>query len=723
LAVVVGRRVAGAGADAVEFERRLWARGAVAWWIRVGALVAGGLLLLLLSGREYQHMVLYPQRGLFLWVAVGAAATGLALLVVRPSAPLISLAVLAMAGLALRACGLAQWEIDPARRDMLPLMISAIDAFLGGDNPYQLHQMQVGSQVPLTYPPGLWLLHLPAHGLGLDLRWTAWLADAAILGALGVAAARLRAGFGPVFLGLAAYLFLPDTHWNGIYAEPHADWAILAGLAAAALFRRPLAVGLLYGVALTTRPFNLVLLPFLAIWLIRDQGWRPAWRSLVAAGLVAAAAYLPFVLWDPDAFYSGTVRWLLDYGAAHHTWFYGMLSFSGPLYEHDLAQWMAPLQGVSLVALTGLALWKLRTVRGLMIYWTLIYALFVAFNSIVWMSFWIGVCLLAIATAMAGGMSEPEERAESVGASWKWRVFEGAGSVVVVGAAVVLVLLLARHFGEDGLDEAREEVAKSVGSGDLILDRSGYRVSFMRAPWVLDRGQLPSGVRLAAEPFSSVLPRRGLVDPWAAEQVWVVERYGLFDELAPLFLGRGGPGAFDVSEERQKGRYRLLHLERQAGPAAERLSEWFERLAVSAERRGRAVDARRDGRTWRFAGRPRWERVTVTPCRIGRARRPMLWAHPVDDGVLRIVLPLEAGLGHATVFGGLTDKAPQWGRAPVDVKVRAGDDELADYRFANAPGLRGISFEIPDGAEELTFEISADDVARRHFCIDAVFSQ
>ena len=101
----------------------------------------------------------------------------------------------------------------------------------------------------------------------------------------------------------------------------------------------------------------------------------------------------------------------------------------------------------------------------------------------------------------------------------------------------------------------------------------------------------------------------------------------------------------------------------------------------------------------------------------------MLWAHPIEAGALWITLPVEEGTGGGVVTSGLVDKAPQWGRAPVDLRVRSGDSALADYRFPNSPGLRGISFEIPAGAGELTFEISASDAGRRHFCLDAVFSE
>jgi uncharacterized membrane protein YhaH (DUF805 family) len=198
---------------AAPARRPFFARGSDAVWLRAAAIVAAGLLAHLATGAVHQKMVLFHEMSQPIWIAFGAAAALLAVVLVWPPRPVISLGLIVAAGLVVRAAGLWQWEIDPARRDMLALVLSALDRFTSGENPYVLHQMQVGSLVPLTYPPGLWLAHLPAYALGADIRFTGVLADGIAALAIGGAALALRAPLrGPVVVGIAAYLFLPDVH-------------------------------------------------------------------------------------------------------------------------------------------------------------------------------------------------------------------------------------------------------------------------------------------------------------------------------------------------------------------------------------------------------------------------------------------------------------------------------------------------------------------------------
>ncbi|MFO8073126.1 MAG: hypothetical protein R6V85_14740 [Polyangia bacterium] len=699
-----------------------WADHSTVSWTRAAALVAGALLALLLFDRPYQHMSIYPHHTTALWLTSGTAFALLLALLIRPPRPAIALAAIGAAGLAVRACGIFQWEIDPARRDMLPLVIDAIDALLDGESPYGLHQMQVGSQVPLTYPPGLWLLHLPARAAGLDVRWTAWLADAVIVASLGSIA--LRAGAsraGAVLLGLATYLFLPDTHWNGIYAEPQADWAVLALLAAAVATQRPLAASIVMGVALTTRPFNLALAPLLAIWLARSGGRRWLLRGMAACGAVAAAVYLPFVLWDPDAFFLGTVRWLLEYGAAHSSWFHGMLGVSGVLYEHGLESWMLPLQLGGLGAIYLLAAVFLRSSRRALGFFCGAYAWVVAFNSIIWMSFWIGVCLLAIARVGSRRADDeqpfdpPRPRRMALVSEWAALVFAALSLAAMLG-------LLGRHFDDSGIGELRETLTSELKSKDRVLDLSGYRVAFLDAPTVLARGEIPPGAELALSPFELKIPRRRLVDPVAPKRIWVVERFGLFERYEKIFFGRD-VGPYQQSELRKPGRFRLLRLERRVEPGRyRRLVETVEAFEVSAELEdGERSAVWRDG-SWLFPGRPAWQRVGRGRCRFGRLARLMIRAHPLPEGTLVIRSPVAGSPRWVTLYGGLRRGAPQWGRSDVSVSLGSGEARLGEMIFRNEPGLNGVSLLMPPDAEELTVRVNASDPARRHLCLDAVFS-
>ena len=704
-----------------------WARGAVAWWIRGAAVIAAGLLWVLLSDRTYQGMRLYPRLDTGIYVALGLCAALLALLLARPPRPIIALGVLVAAGLAVRACGLWQWEINPARRDMLALVMSALDTFLSGENPYGLHQMQVGSEVPLTYPPGLWLAHLPPHFLGLDIRWAGWLADGIVVLAIGGICIRNKMrSIGPLFLALAAYIFLPDIHWNGIYAEPNVDWAVIALLCAAVMWGRPLPAGGLMGLALAMRPFNLILLPFLAIWLIRHHGIRVAFRAMLVAGLVAAAFFTPFVLADPDSFYAGTVRWLLDYGPAHNKWFWGMLGCSGQMYKHHLADWLIPMQLGGVAILLGLAAWKLKTTRGLMAFWAVVYAVFVAFNSIIWMSFWIGVCVIAMAGTAATDekWSEPARRGRTVAKSRRWLVFEVGAAVVVAASAWLILAALEKHFSEDGIGETKKYVADEIEAGDLVIDRSGYRVAFMKAPFIFRSGELPAGVVLASDPFSGVLPRRDAIFPMGYETIWVVERYGLFGDFWDLYSGaEGNGGPYEIGHEKNFGRYKVLRLDRKARGDRVVLSDKPDRLIVSARTAKKTIRGEWSGDRWLFGGRSGWRKVGAQKERFRRIPRKLIWAHPWKDAVLEIGTPLNGSWRWITLYGGLKDRAPKWGKAPVKMVVKADGGVLGEKIFPNAPGLSGRSFVLRADATQVTFEISASDNARRHFLFDAVFSK
>jgi len=306
-------------------------------WIRASALMGGGLLMLLLSEREYLRIMLYKIRPVGFWVSVAITVVVLLILLIRPPRPAFSLGLLTIGGLSIRAWNRLQFPLDPIGSDMVPLIYSAVETFLAGGNPYAFHQMQTNSEVPLTYPPGLWLAHVPPFLLDIDIRWTGWVSDAIVILAIGYAALRWTPRvFGPVFLALTAYTFSPVMHWAGIYGEPHFDWAVIALLFVAVMSRRPNWAKAAYGVALLTRPFNVLFAPFICLWLWHQFGARAALRSLLISGLIAAVVYVPFVAPDPSIFYVGTVRWLLEYGPIHEHWFRGTLGFSGPLNAHKM---------------------------------------------------------------------------------------------------------------------------------------------------------------------------------------------------------------------------------------------------------------------------------------------------------------------------------------------------------------------------------------------------
>jgi hypothetical protein len=707
-----------------------FAEGPTAWWIRGAALLGLGMLVLLFSDRPYQFMVIFPGSSPGQYAASTAAACLLAFLAVKPPKPAVSLFVLLFAGIAVRLLWFSTWEINPAKRDMLALVISALEKLVSFENPYGFHQMQSGSEVPLTYPPGLIILHLPAFIGGLDIRWTALLSDVVIVLCIGGYAVKHRCEtIGPVFAALLVYLFLPDIHWNGIYAEPHADWAVLCLLFIAALSKRPFVTFALFGAALTTRPFNLVLFPLLSVWLVRNFSFKTCRLAILIAGAVAAAVYLPFVLVDPDAFFSGTVRWLLDYGPAHRTWFFGMMSFSGLLYRANLEALMVPAQIASVVFISGIAAWKLKSTRDLIAFSMILYGLFVAFNSIVWMSFWIGVCLLSILLVIAMGDKESAQIAPHNNTTGHSLLFpqlalETVAAICILISFITMLYFLYAHFDKSGRAEVEAYIEAQLKPGDLVIDNSGYRKAILKTPFLLGDEELLKGALLAENPFQTKLPGRRALSPMTSKRIFGVERYDLFADKKPVYLGdHGRSGPYTLDDTRTFGRYKVYRLMRRNGVAvSRRLLEIAADLKTAAVFNRKTLSGTLQDRRWRFGPGKIGVRMTIEKCVVDQVPVEMVSLSPRQE-IQYTVTAETRGARWVTVYGGFPDRAAAWHRAPVHLKFNASRTDTAEeFVFPNLSGMRGTTFEIPQNARDATFYISTDSPENPKFCFDAVFS-
>jgi hypothetical protein len=265
---------------------------------RMGILIALAFIVMLDSRIRVQSLLVLPYQtptgGIVLRIAGGLL---LLLLVVPRLSTGVRLLLLIVAALAVRVVGLGAWELDPVTRDMLPLAKSAQDGFFRGENPYAIYQMQRGSEVPLTYLPGMWLIHGIPRLFGADLRFLGVAVDAIVAGSLWWAAGAVSPRFierarGFVIGFSAVWLFSPSVHWNGIYAEPHAWWGVLAILLAAVMRRSWWIAAAALGVALATRQFAAVVAPFVLIALIKDLGFKQALPRIAVTGTLAAQARL-----------------------------------------------------------------------------------------------------------------------------------------------------------------------------------------------------------------------------------------------------------------------------------------------------------------------------------------------------------------------------------------------------------------------------------------------
>ncbi|MCC6215437.1 MAG: hypothetical protein IT376_11255 [Polyangiaceae bacterium] len=573
---------------------------------RLGLLVALLFVAMLAAGVRVQGLPVLPAaqaRG----PAVLGAAVALAAAVGLPRLPFgLRLASVVAAAVAVRSVGLGTWRLDPVTRDMLPLAQSATDAWLAGEPPYALHQMQRGSEVPLTYLPGMWLLHAAPRAVGLDPRWTGVAADVAIVAAAvwaaGGAPAAARASARGLALGLgAAWLFSPSVHWNGVYAEPHPWWAVLAWLAATVARGRLWAAALLLGLAVFTRHFALVVAPFVALAMAARAGWRGTALRLSVAGALFAPALAAFVARDPDAFWFGTWRWLVEYGPAHQAWFREKYGFSGTLYAAGLTDWLYRGQLLGVAGCLALAA-ILRGARARFAAGALALVVFITFNRIVWDSFFLDGVVLAM--VLATGAVAPASSPRALG---RVALAGGAGAAVTaLAAAGWLAASLARSVDRSGRDELRASVERGLSPATVVIDRSDVRLGPVRGEPLLPAlgGRVwPDLVQLGAQGFT--LP--------AADHVVWAGRVDRDDAAHEALLRLGG-----VTAPRVEGRYRWLALSGFAG--------WRSLARASPP----------DGAGECRVGRPprrhlgvstgaalRWERVTVA--------RPLVVAARMDD--------------------------------------------------------------------------------------------
>jgi hypothetical protein len=685
---------------------------------RLGLLVAVVFLGLLASGHRVQGLPVVSPRA-----ASVIAPMAIILLVVQalPRLPWWAvLAALGVLGITLRGFGLEAWSPDPALRDMLPLVHDAQRALLGGDPPYAIYQMQRGSLVPLTYLPGLWLLSLPATAAGLDLRLVSVLADLGIMGALawvasGVSAPHRRAAQNLAVALSAVWWFSPSVQWNAVYAEPHPWWGLLA-LTMAALLRRRLWLGAaLLGLGLGTRQFALVLVPFAMVLLVREVGWRGAAARLGLMGAVAASLLVPFVATNPDPFWFGTLRWLWEYGPAHQVWFYQKYGFSGTLYQLEATGWMSAAQAVSIVGMGAVAA-LIRRRRAVLAALVTAYVGVVMNNRIIWDSFYLDVfVLLACVTVGGGSLSEQAAaytESTAGGRTHATRCAESAGWVALAGsiAAGGYLLYTLRVTRDDtGRREMAAELARRAGPGDLIVDRSDWRIAFVRPPWLVRPGA--SRASVAAELFDgSLSPRRRL----RYDHIWLVTRASRDRDLVAR-VRRLGP----LAAERHYGRYELVGVS--PAPARTKLADRLTDAEVEAQRGGESIARGRPGANgWKGPG---YVEVSRRECRLGGGRWPAVFAHPMSGAVLSIRWPQTELGDRLLVLGGIEDPVVTWGHAPVAIDVEIAGQNAGRVEVANRPGISWDVFDTRRWSgqkQEVTLRVTTSDDAQRWTCVDAV---
>lgn len=298
-------------------------------------------------------------------------------------------------GIGVRITHMRHIAIVPTNGDMLPLVQGALNNLFAGRSPYTTYKMPW--EVPLTYLPITWLSYLPPYLLGLDLRWSNIAAEIGVLGALAWLGAR-RNGWRATWrseptLVLWAWLFLQPSviHWDMGNTAP-ITWLLLAWTFALALGGSDRGAAIALGLAAAGTPLVAVFGVFIGLYWLRRYGLLHTIRLGAVCGIVAAIVVVPFLLWAPQDFITGTYRWFNNInGWPRQKWIetdphiWSVISgFSGEFWARGAERWLKPIQAAIVLIVAGGYWLRGGRAEELASYAAAAYLGFMLFNPVLW---------------------------------------------------------------------------------------------------------------------------------------------------------------------------------------------------------------------------------------------------------------------------------------------------------------------------------------------------
>jgi len=211
---------------------------------------------------------------------------------------------------------------DPGAHAQSEVIIveEAARAALHGRDPYAaeyrdgpLSERPAATQVHFPYLPATLVFGVPRAANG-SFPWAdarVWFTVAALV-ATGVALARMQAALAARIRLFQVLFALPAGAL--LLATGGVDIPVIAMLLATAVFarsERPVAAGVLGGLALAAKQTSILVLPFFVLALPAGPSRR---RFVVSAACVAGALIVPFVLWDVGAFVEDAILFPLNLG-------------------------------------------------------------------------------------------------------------------------------------------------------------------------------------------------------------------------------------------------------------------------------------------------------------------------------------------------------------------------------------------------------------------------
>jgi hypothetical protein len=169
-------------------------------------------------------------------------------------------------------------------------------------------------------------------------------------------------------------------------------WALLAWLLALVVAGRTRASAVLLGLSAAASPLVAVFGPFVGLHWLRRFGFAQALRLVLISGLVAGAIVLPFLLWSPQDFITGTYRWFNNITGwprqkwletDPHVWSI-ITGYSGEFWARGNEHLLKPIQ-MLIVGGIALLFWlRGAQVEELCNYAAAAYLGFMLFNPVLW---------------------------------------------------------------------------------------------------------------------------------------------------------------------------------------------------------------------------------------------------------------------------------------------------------------------------------------------------
>jgi hypothetical protein len=686
-------------------------------------------ILMISSPVLYMDHEIYPYRGTLMEVVTMGSYIAVAAPALVRMPPYAALGLYIAAGTALRALGIHQWELDPAHRDMIPMIHYGAISFLRGHNPYRLYWC--GHDLPMTYLPLMWLAYVPAVLAGVEPRIISLVLSAAAVIVMVLWKGRSRGCEDFVLYLCAVWFFQMEGMWVAIFAESAPFWVLAFLFLWAVLRERRAAAAIFLGLMLSARHFSLLFFPYAALWMLAGRGGERKFDPgrLVYPLLsitIPCFILLPFAAGNAQGFFFGTLHWFTRFGITHKNWWDLQISLA-PLFYSIREERMLPwIQGMSFLSIFVLLLILAARRKFSPVYlrgtqWPLLavgYVVFLLFNSLLWRHLHLmGIALFFFAILARVLPTARGAAAERAGFE---RFFERvfvAGRLRAAAPALLLAaiaaggVVLGRSFygflDRRGMVKDAAAVTRDLRPGDLLVD-----YVYLNA-WPILEGTPFDTARIPRDVMHSLRLRSQV--PALFKRAVIVSSGSHFvvpDDVRDLV------GYMEPNPPRRVGSLKVYVFDNPlAGDLTGKLSdhvEWIQ--SVSLAEGGRLLKAQKADEAFSFPDLDPRYMVGVLNLDILLADRACVLVHPPTSATMRVdvKIPFDGRLWLQTA---LADRAIWPGLAPVDVKVRLGGKE----RMISHPNDQGFyvwHLGPFTRGEPISVRVSSERKKQRFFCFD-----